>query len=133
MQAAGPFLAGLDQAAAIETQPIGGARLDAAENGNPAGASGLTLRQLPRSGFLIDGWAIQGQQGHVLLLRQGLGGLTQVVGQLLGMVGKVLEEDVLLPQIALHTPAMIEPARFAGQAQAVEAGEDEENEGAKAR
>jgi hypothetical protein len=40
---------------------------------------------------------------------------------------------VLLPEIALHAAAMIEEAGFAGQAEAVEAGQDKENNRAEAR
>jgi hypothetical protein len=52
---------------------------------------------------------------------------------MLGMVRKVLEEDVLLPQIALHAPPMIEQAGFAGQAQAIESGQDKQHKRPKAR
>ena len=51
--------------------------------------------------------------------------------KLLGMGGEVLEEDLLLPEVAWHAAGVIEQARFASQAQAVESGEDEENEGAE--
>jgi len=91
------------------------------------------LGQLQRGSFLIDGGAVQGEQGNVLLVGQGLGLLTKGLAELLGMVGEVFEEDLLLPEIALHAAAVLEQSGFAGKAQAVETGEDEENERAEAR
>ena len=64
---------------------------------------------------------------------QVLGVLAELLGKLLGMGGEVLEEDLLLPEVAWHAAGVIEQARFASQAQAVESGEDEENEGAEVR
>ena len=64
---------------------------------------------------------------------QVLGVFAELLGKLLGMGGEVLEEDLLLPEVAWHAAGVIEQARFASQAQAVESGEDEENEGAEAR
>ena len=133
VQALADLLAGLDQTPGVLAQAVGGTGLDATEHGHAALAWGPALRQLQGGGFLVRGGAVQGEQGDVLLLGQGFGAPAQLLGQLLGMVGEVLEEDALLPEIALDAAGMVEQAGLAGQAQAVEAGQDEENEGAEAR
>jgi hypothetical protein len=55
-----------------------------------------------------------------------------LLGQLLGVGGEVLEEDLRLPEVALHAAGVVEQARRAGEAEAVEAGEDEGDEGTEA-
>jgi len=93
----------------------------------------VALCQVQGRRFLIDGGAVERQQGNALGVRQGFRALPEQAGQMLGMVRKVLEEDVLLPQIALHAPPMVEQAGFAGQAQAIESGQDKQHKRPKAR
>jgi hypothetical protein len=63
----------------------------------------------------------------------GFGALPQGLGQRFGMGGKVLKEDVLLPEITLHAAGMVEQPRLTGQTQAIKSGEDKQDQGAKAR
>ena len=69
----------------------------------------------------------------VAILSTSSGLLTDRQASKKGVGGEVLEEDLLLPQVALDAAAVVEQPRLAGQAQAVEAREDEENERAEAR
>jgi len=57
----------------------------------------------------------------------------QGIGERLGVLWKVLEEDALLIAIALHAARVIEKARFAAQAQAIETGECEQDQSMEAR
>jgi hypothetical protein len=49
------------------------------------------------------------------------------------MAGGVLEQDALLVAGALHAEGVVEQAGLAAEAEAVEAGQDEADQGAEAR
>jgi hypothetical protein len=102
--------------AGILAQPIGRTRFDATAHGDAAGASGVALGQWQRGGLLVGGGSVQGKQGEVLFAGQGLGTLAQILGELRRVAGKIVEEDLLLPEVAFDAAAMVEEAGFAGEA-----------------
>jgi hypothetical protein len=133
MHAAGRFFAGLDQAAIILAETIGGTRFDAGQQSDAARTLWGTLSEFESGGFLVDVGAVQITKWDALFLSKSFGLFAKRFGHMLGMIGKIFEENSLLPKVALHTQRMIEQSRLACKAQAIESGENKENKRPKAR
>jgi hypothetical protein len=91
----------------------------------------VPLGQVEGEGLLVDVGAVQVQQGDVAEALEGL--RAEAAGELLGVVGEVLEQDALLVAVALHAAGVVEQAGLADEAEAVEAGQDEGDQRAEAR
>ena len=52
---------------------------------------------------------------------------------MLGMLGKIFEKNLSLPEIVLHAAGTIKQSRFAGEAQTIDTGENKEDQRPKAR
>jgi hypothetical protein len=128
--AADRLLAGLDQPLGVAAEAVGPGGLLAGQQRPAAGGAAVALGQVEGDGFLVDVGAVEVAQGHVAARFEGLA--AQGLGEVFGVVGEVLEAEALLGEVARDAAGVLEQARLAGEAEAVEAGQDEADAGGEA-
>jgi hypothetical protein len=84
----------------------------------------VLLGQPQGHGFLVGVGAVEVDQRHACGIGLFLGLAAEGLGQVLGVVGVVLEPDTPLVQVALGAQGVVEQPRLAAEPQAVEAGQD---------
>src|SRR5262249_14202085 len=131
--AAGRFGLQVDVAALVLADAEGATAFDAAEDGDATGAQATLLRDGQGGGFLVGVGAVEVMDAVAVGRGQGFGAARQFLGELGGVAGVVLDEQVVLVEVAVHAAGVGQQAAETAEAETVEAAEDGEDQGAEAR
>ena len=89
----------------------------------------MLLGESEGDGFLVGVRAVEVQQRDTFRLGQPFGLAAKGLREVQGMVGVLLKEDALLVEVTLDARGMVEQARLTAKAEAVEAGQNEMDQG----
>src|SRR5262249_54332305 len=131
VQAPAGLLAQLEAAVLVLARAVGGAGLDAGQQGQAAAAAAVRVGEWACAGLLVGVGAVAVAQGDAVGVSVGLGQAAQAPGEVLGVGGKILGHAALRPEVAVHAGGVVEQPGVAAEAQAVESRQDGEDEGSE--
>jgi hypothetical protein len=106
------FLARFKEALVVLAEAVGQPGFLTGEQSDTSTGEATLASECEGEGVLVDHGTVEMLDGNAFAFGLGLGFVPQDASQFLAMVGEVLAEDVLLKEIAVDAPGMIEQPRF---------------------
>src|SRR5206468_1228697 len=117
-----------DVAAVVLAHAEGAAAFDATEDGDATGCQAALTRDLQGGRFLVDVWTVEIVNVVAVGLGHGFAAADEGSGESFGMSGVLLEEQIVLEEIAVDAAGITEQATAAAEAEPIESGKNSDDQ-----